>query len=270
MVQKRLQYKNSTISYECFGSGQEFIFCFHGYGQAAYRWEILTPYLDKRFTLIAFDLPFHGNTQWNKTDPFTPQDLLTIIQEILPSSINQFNLLGYSMGGRIALGLLLRAPQMIKKIVLLAPDGLHRNKWYRFATHTMVGRKMFYSTMKNPKLLWRLGQELRRRGVISENYLNLAKHYMSDDASRMQLYYRWMATRDFHPNLFLLKQKITKYHIPVEMVFAKHDKIIIADHGIAFMKGLEKQARIHIIDTGHSFLYAPQAAYIASFFNEEK
>ncbi len=270
MVEKQLQHKNSIISYECFGSGQDYIFCFHGYGQAAYRWEIITPYLDKRFTLVAFDLPYHGNTQWNKADAFSAPELLAIIRKILPAAASQFYLLGYSMGGRIALGLLQHAPQMVKKIVLLAPDGLHRNPWYRFATHTRVGRNLFYNFAKNPKLIVTLAKQLKKRGIISDTYLNLAQHYINDEALRMQLYYRWIGTSHFHPNLVLLKQTLTKFHTPVEMVFARHDRIIVADHGIEFIKGLEKQARIHILDTGHAFLYAPQASFIASLLNEEK
>ena len=54
------------------------------------------------------------------------------------------------------------------------------------------------------------------------------------------------------------------------MVFAKHDKLIVSSHGVAFQKGIEEWVRVHVIDTGHSFLHAPQAAYIASFFNEDK
>lgn len=270
MEKKRLAYKNSIISYECFGSGSEYIFAFHGYGQAAYRWEIITPYLDKKFTLIAFDLPYHGSSAWSEKDTFTPQELLTIIKQILPATGKQFYLLGYSMGGRIALCLLQLVPQMIKKIVLLAPDGLHRNKWYRFATQTSVGRRLFYNAMKKPKLLFQLAKGLKKRGVINENQMNMAQYYLNDETTRMQLYHRWMITRFFQPNLFLLKQKIIKHGVPVEMVFAKHDKIIIADHGIDFIKGLEKHAHLHILDTGHSFLFAPQAPFIASLLNDDK
>lgn len=265
-----MQYKDSIISYETNGYGKEYIVCFHGYGQAAYRWEILAPYLGKHYHLIAFDLPFHGNTHWNKTDRFTPQELLQIIRQVIPPATETIYLLGYSMGGRIALGLLQHAPQMVKKAVFLAPDGLHRNRWYRFATHTIVGRNLFYNCMKNPQLLFRIANEMKKRGAISSAYFNMAHHYANDAALRMQLYNRWIVTRHFHPNLALLKSIIAKHHIPVEMVFGKYDRIIIADHGHTFIKGLEKQARLHILDTGHHFLYQSFAPFIASLFNEEK
>ena len=270
MVQKQLQYKDNIISYESFGSGSEYILCFHGYAQAASRWSILEPYLNPRFTLYAFDLPYHGKTQWNAVDTFTVASLVEIVKQVLPAAVKKFNLLAYSMGGRIALRLLQEIPQMITKAVLLAPDGLHRNRWYRFATHTVLGRRIFNEFKKNPKLIITVGKRLKKQGVLSEQMYNLAYYYIHDETARFLLYNRWISTRHFQPNLKLLRQIISQYHIPVEMVFAKHDKVIVADHGIEFIKGLEHQARIHIIDTGHSFLYASQAAFIASLLNEEK
>ena len=70
----------------------------------------------------------------------------------------------------------------------------------------------------------------------------------------MAIYYRWMGTRHFQPDLNLIRSLIVKYHIPVIMVFGKHDKIIVADKGILFTKGLEKYTTIKLLDTGTLFL----------------
>lgn len=270
MTQHELTYNDNTIVYNTYGSGDKAVVCLHGYAQTASRWGILEPYLGKRFTLYAIDLPYHGKTQWNHVDTFTVSALIDIIHKMLPSSVQTFYLLAYSMGGRIALRLLQEIPQKIEKAILLAPDGLHRNPWYRFATHTVIGRKLFNEFKKNPKLIITVGKRLQKQGILSEQLYNLAYYYINDETARFVLYNRWISTRHFRPDLKLLRQIISKYHIPVEMVFAKHDKIIVADHGIEFIKGLEKQARIQIIDAGHSFLYLPQAAFIASLFDDKK
>ncbi len=269
MSQQELTYKDNTVAYNIYGSGDKAVVCLHGYAQAGTRWSILEPYLKDKFTLYAFDLPYHGKTQWKHVDTFTVSALVEIIKKALPASIKKFYLLAYSMGGRIALRLIQEIPQMIEKAILLAPDGLHRNRWYRFATHTVVGRTIFNEFKKNPKLIITVGKRLQKQGILSEQLYNLAYYYINDETARFLLYDRWISTRHFRPNLKLLRQFLTQYHILVEMVFAKHDKIIVADHGIDFIKGLEKQARIHILDTGHSFLYAPQASFIASLFTEK-
>ena len=270
MAQQELIYKDNIIAYHVYGRGGKAVICFHGYAQVGSRWAILEPYLQDRFTLYALDLPYHGKTQWKHIDTFTVAALVEIIMQILPPSQKKFHLLAYSMGGRIALRLLQEIPHLIEKAVLLAPDGFHRNRWYRFATHNAMGRAIFNQFKKNPKLIIAIGKRLRKQGILSEQLYNLTYYYINDQTARFLLHDRWISTRHFEPDLKLLKQIISKFHIPVEMVFARHDKIIVADHGIAFIKGLESFAHVHIIDTGHAFLYAPQAAYIASFFNEEK
>ncbi|TKK67243.1 alpha/beta hydrolase [Ilyomonas limi] len=270
MQEEKVVYKNSVIAYKKYGQGNRYMLCFHGFGQTGYRWGILEPFLGNKFTLIAFDLPFHGDTMWNKQENFTVEKLVEIIKQVLPKNHDKFYLLGYSMGGRIALRLLQQIPEQIQKVVLLAPDGLHKNFLYRFATHTIVGRNIFYKSMRNPRLLFSLAKQLHARGAISKGYINMAELYMSSETSRMAIYYRWMGTRYFQPNLNLLKNQIVKYRIPVVMVFGKSDKIIIADKGILFTKGLENYTTIKLLDTGHYFLRENYAPLIASFFDDDK
>jgi pimeloyl-ACP methyl ester carboxylesterase len=270
MQEGKVAYKDNIIVYKKYGTGDRYIVCFHGFGQAAYRWGILEPYLGDSFTLIAFDLPFHGNTQWNEKENFTVEKLVEVIKQVLPHNLEKFCLLGYSMGGRIVLRLLQQIPKQIEKVVLLAPDGLHKNFWYRFATHTVVGRNLFYRSMKNPRLLFSLAKKLRARGAISKGQYDLAEYYMSNEMSRMAIYHRWMGTRHFQPDLNLIRRLIVKHHIPVVMVFGKHDKIIVADKGILFTKGLEKYATVKLLDVGHYFLREAYASLIASYFIDDK
>ena len=106
--------------------------------------------------------------EWNQKENFTVEKLVEIIKQVLPNNLKTFYLLGYSMGGRIALRLLQQIPKQIEKVVLLAPDGLHKNFWYRFATHTIVGRNLFYKSMKNPRLLFSIAKKLRVRGALEQ------------------------------------------------------------------------------------------------------
>lgn len=270
MKEEKIFYNNNIVAYNRYGTGDSYIVCFHGFGQAGYRWEILEPILGNQFTLIAFDLPFHGDTQWNQAENFTVEKLVNIIQQILPKNLEKFYLLGYSLGGRIALRLLQQIPKQIHKAVLLAPDGLYKNFWYRFATHTVVGRNIFYKSMKNPRLLFSIAKQLGNRGAINKNQIAMAEYYMSNETSRMAIYYRWMGTRLFQPNLSLIRSLIEKNSIPVVLVFGKNDNVIVADKGILFAKGLEKYATVKLLNTGHYFLRQNYASMIASFFTDDK
>ena len=46
-------------------------------------------------------------------------------------------LIGYSLGGRVALSWWAREPERFSRVVLMAPDGLVKNPGYRFAVDTL-------------------------------------------------------------------------------------------------------------------------------------
>ena len=153
-----LTYKKSRVSWYYFGSGVQSVICFHGYGEKGSYFSFLEKYSGKQFCFIAIDLPFHGETEWNEGLDFTWEDLRDIISEITNDknqiSNNKITLLGFSLGGRIGLSLYQAIPDRIKKVVLLAPDGLKVNFWYWLSTQTLIGNKLFYATMKKPRLVF--------------------------------------------------------------------------------------------------------------------
>ena len=104
-----LTYKSSLIHYRKGGEGKRLLFCFHGYGESSESFAFLETPLDREFTLVAIDLPFHGKTDWREGLYLDPKDLLAIIRQIgtgLPGANQPWWLMGYSMGGRVALSLL--------------------------------------------------------------------------------------------------------------------------------------------------------------------
>ena len=155
MEHRVLSYKNSKVSYYCFGSGSKQVVCFHGYGEEATLYAFLEKYADNQFTFYAIDLPFHGQTNWNDGLNFSHTDLQQIVRAILAQANEQrltrngkLTLMGFSLGGRIALSLYQSQPETVEKIILLAPDGLIVNFWYWLSTQTWAGNKLFAFSMK--------------------------------------------------------------------------------------------------------------------------
>ena len=105
MPQHKLNFKNSIINYYKYGNGSKVLFCLHGYGEDGTSFLFLEKYLGNIYTLYAIDFPFHGNTKWNEKEPLSAKDLLNIFN-LINTKQNNFSVLAYSMGGRIALHLL--------------------------------------------------------------------------------------------------------------------------------------------------------------------
>ncbi len=274
MDQHLLRYKSSTISYYCFGQGPAPALCFHGYGENAKTFEFLAKYAGNQYTFYSIDLPFHGETDWKEGLDFTAADLSQIVEEIIregnfrphpdrfphPSQPNRqlkvkLFLIGYSLGGRIALGLLQQVPEQIEKMILLAPDGLKVNFWYWLATQTWPGNKFFSFTMKKPGWFFGFLKLLNKMGLVNASIFKFVNYYIGDKTVRQLLFQRWTTLRKIKPDITLVKSLIKKNNIAVRLLYGKHDRIILSSTGEKFRKEIKEQCSIHIIHAGHQILH---------------
>jgi 2-succinyl-6-hydroxy-2,4-cyclohexadiene-1-carboxylate synthase len=92
----------------------------HGFTGSKDSWRPLRGVLAERRRVLAVDLPGHGGTA-PSADPAADSLAATgdLIAGALASlGISRFSLLGYSLGGRIALGLALDHPQRVDRLLL--------------------------------------------------------------------------------------------------------------------------------------------------------
>jgi pimeloyl-[acyl-carrier protein] methyl ester esterase len=100
------------------GSGPDLVLL-HGWGLNVRVWDGLVEALRDRFRVIAVDLPGHGRSAWS-AGVGTPAEQAWLIHSTLASVSNRYSLLGWSLGGQIALDLAAAMPGQIDKLVLVA------------------------------------------------------------------------------------------------------------------------------------------------------
>ncbi len=287
------------------------LFCFHGYGETAETFAMLENRLGADYTIIALDMPFHGQTQWHEGLLFTGEDLLEIMGKIQhlcrppstppspkggdktnnpalqaidnnnnikdgsslppfrgwghgPGLDTGFSLLGYSMGGRIALHLLQTKPELVERIVLVAPDGLHKNKWYRFATQNLLGNRLFKYAMYRPQGAFRFIGLVAKVRLVHPGMMKIVRFYTDDELERQRLYCRWTTMRKFKPKMVLVKKNIQQYGVPVRFLFGRFDNIILSSRAEVFKH--ETNVQVHIIDAGHRLMQEKYAPVISTLF----
>lgn len=266
MYSHYLQYKNSTIHYRFSGEGPELVICFHGFGTYAATFDWLAGHVPgHRF--IAFDLPLHGDTSWNDGHTALPEDLIEMIRLCPHAQSDRFALMGYSMGGRIALHLLQLIPHRITRLILIAPDGLHKNPFYWLATQTRQGNKLFRHVMHHPQGFLRVLRSAEKWGMVSKSILKFVDVYVNDKHVRELVYEAWTMFRKFKPNLTVVVREIGKHRIPTILIYGKYDTIIPLQPGIRFFQRLQSPKRMEILTTGHQVLHLKNAQYIADAFN---
>ncbi len=271
-----LTYRNSTIGYYRFGYGPKTVVCFHGYGEDASMFGFLDKYAGNQYTFCSINLPFHGKTEWKDSFTFTHSDLLQIVEKIVEevslkdhphNSVGtnlKLSLMGFSLGGRIALSLYQAIPEKIEKIVLLAPDGLKVNFWYWLATQTWAGNKFFAVTMKKPGWFFGLLKLLNKLKLVNASIFKFVHYYIGDAEVRRLLYTRWTTLRKLKPDVKKIKSHIREYKTPVRLVYGKHDRIILSSVGNKFKKGIEKYCTLTVIHSGHQVLHEKHAEEIVA------
>ena len=262
MESLQLIFRNSTIWYCRFGSGPKPAFCFHGFGEDAASFNFLAKYAGHQYTFYSINLPFHGKTDWRDGFDFTNSDLYKIIEEILKQNKSELRtpnykltLLGFSLGGRVALSLFQLIPEKIEKLVLLAPDGLKINFWYWLATQTWAGNKFFHFTMIHPGWFFGFLKILNKLKLVNSSIFKFVNYYIGEPEIRRLLYARWTCMRKFRPGIKHIKSLIREKNCRVRLVYGEHDRIILSSVGERFRKGIEEQCRLSVIHSGHQVLH---------------
>jgi 2-succinyl-6-hydroxy-2,4-cyclohexadiene-1-carboxylate synthase len=92
----------------------------HGFTGSSQSWEGFIELLAPGYRIIAIDLPGHGKTSSPKNKDWPlPRLADSIVEFIRALKIQKAIVLGYSMGGRVALHLVLHLPSLIRALVLI-------------------------------------------------------------------------------------------------------------------------------------------------------
>jgi pimeloyl-[acyl-carrier protein] methyl ester esterase len=108
----------SALYTEVHGQGPDLVLL-HGWGLNLRVWDRLARALSDRFRVIAIDLPGHGRSEWN-AGACTPAEQAWLIHQTLASMTERYALLGWSLGGQIALDLAAATPAQVERLALVA------------------------------------------------------------------------------------------------------------------------------------------------------
>ncbi len=128
-----------TFVYD-YGSGSPILFI-HGYGDTADGWRMTIPEVITSHRIIAFDLPPFGRSEDPKrTNPtpllvdFYKEFFLELYEKL---GLKKATVVGHSLGGTVALELALDRPELVDRLVVVAPAGLgkHPPLWWYFLAY---------------------------------------------------------------------------------------------------------------------------------------
>jgi pimeloyl-ACP methyl ester carboxylesterase len=159
------------VHYEIHGSGPA-ILLIHGLGNDAREWVPMTQHLKDRRTLISFDM--RGSGRSDKPDgPYSMEEMAAdaagLLAEVAKPPVD---VLGFSMGGCVAMQLALDRPDLVRELVLVST----LPSWHGPYPPCEALNKLFHRTDVCEELLSEVykeifGAEYRRR-ISSKEYVS--------------------------------------------------------------------------------------------------
>jgi pimeloyl-ACP methyl ester carboxylesterase len=251
-----ISYKDFLWEYEEFGHGPKLLLAFHGFDRPASDFKVFEQSLGGAFKIISINLFYHGNSSRPPYPQlFTTSDLKGLIEAILEKmKAGSFSLMGYSLGGKIALACVELFPGSIENLYLFAPDGILIKNYYLFLSTTKLGHLFVHLALKHPGSIIKLLNAFLKLGWLSEKIHKFALHHVEDKVRMRKVANIWMIFRKIVPNIPEIQKIINTYHINTLLFFGAHDAIIPSKLGLMFAKDLEQQNCFQLLEMGHNLI----------------
>ncbi|WP_405563674.1 alpha/beta fold hydrolase [Polaribacter sp. Asnod6-C07] len=117
-MQKSITFKNANISFSDVGKGTPIVLI-HGFLENSTMWDKITPQLSKNNRIITVDLLGHGNSEsigYIHSMELFAESIEAVLHHL---KINDYFLIGHSLGGYVALALADKNPKKIKGLCLM-------------------------------------------------------------------------------------------------------------------------------------------------------
>jgi pimeloyl-ACP methyl ester carboxylesterase len=257
MANGKIQHGKSSLHYAVVGNGGRPMLVFHGFGQDNNTLQSLAAALAETHTVYVFDLFFHGGSEWGYGEAPLEKTFWKDIMGafLLEHRLEQFSLLGFSLGAKFALATMEAFPEKILSVYLLAPDGIKTSFWYSLATYPIIFRKIFKSMIQHHNRFVTLAKLLRVLGLLDAGMIRFATHQMNTQENRERVYYSWVVFRRLTFNLKSIGTLLNGRKIPLVIITGKYDKVITTRN----MHHLLKWVRTYHLETvaaGHTGLIA--------------
>lgn len=247
----QIVYKNASIHYLRFGTGSKSLIALHGYGDTAALYKVLLPSLGERYTFYSIDLPYHGRTHWAADRLYSVQDIAGMVEAVCQTEhIATFSLMGYSMGGRLAMCIVPALIDRIEELFIIAASGIKIHPIFNAATLPAWVIRLLSVNIRYPASLFASMRLAKSLGIVSHHVYRFNRRLMATENRRRRMHYTWLSIREFKVNIPRLQQLLNQVPTPVYLFFGDRDEIIPPWVGEFFAKGL-RNMQLHLVAGNH-------------------
>ncbi len=254
-------YKNTEIEFITFGNGSIPVLAFHGFGLDAHAFDVFEPSLSPHFKVYSFSILHHGNTtlknECSSNYILSPEELKSFITAFCTAyHIDQFVLLAYSIGGKIALKTIEILPEKVKAALLIAPDGLKQNFWYHTATKNSVGKILFRFFIQFPQPFIYFIDGLSFLRILPKNMKKFLLSNFREKKNREKVKNVWITFSNIDPEMEKVLQNIEKHKISTHFLMGIYDPVLKSSALQKIVANKADHISWYNVEGGHNLLKA--------------
>ncbi len=218
-----LSLSGGRIFLRKWGEGEQLLICFHGFADSGARFESLAASLPSSFTLVAPDLPWHGQTEWN-SEQLLPADLVELVHTTCSThGFEKACLLGHSWGGRLLACSLPVLEPLTNKAWLVAPGGFVSGLYWGMENSPDFFRSRLISFAEtNMQRFMQIMDFLGRIGLFNVAALRYLLASLEKANQNRQLFPVWKNLSNFKLSTGALRN----LNIPVFFLLGERDSLL--------------------------------------------
>jgi len=220
----------------------------HGLGASLHTWEPWAEAMQSQYRVLRLDMPGAGLSPPDARNDYSDERMISLITALMDErGLRTIDLIGHSMGGRIAWRFAAAQPQRLRKLVLVAPDGFASPGFeYKQAPEVPVAMEAMRYLL--PEFLFRANVEASYADPDRLTEANMQRYYdlVLAPGNRAALLERTRQTRLQPPPPIL--QTITT---PTLLVWGTQDMMIPFANAEDYLKHLPNAELASFDNLGH-------------------
>lgn len=257
--------EKGNINVLSFGKGDRLLIIMHGFADRAQLFLNLQPALENHFKVCIIDLPYHGQSTWEK-DTFEPEDMVALIQGILKQTgYEKFSLMAHSMGGFIAFTMYLKLSSLVEELIMLAPGGIYKALPFNSYLFPRLVRRFLRYTMGS-SLMLKLMYLSNKVGLLHKSFFVFIQKHLENKKRKERLFNSWVSLSAFDLPHKKLQALINANATPLCFFYGTKDKITPVKYAQKFIKNIPS-AQIQMVEADHFFINSPLTENLASWLD---
>ena len=241
------------LHYIKIGTGPRVMIGFHGFGRDAAMFQSYKNMFPE-FTIYSVSLFYHGSNWEDQRASLDDQRWKAMFGEFLGyEGIEDFSLLGFSLGGKVALYTYQLFSDRVNEIHLIAPYGIKANVVELVTQRLPFVYQRLERYVQHPANFLSLLETLRRYKLLNTTLLNITINQMSSREARARIFHTMRLYGTLRLNLKSIRRKLETSKVPVVFYLGLYDKILTLKALNKYLSALINSS-LHVMPSGHGRL----------------